>query len=98
MRRSVYLGVLFGLVSSLCSSAQITGGHETEQDAIRFERQKQAAADRQERIEKRGGENSTAERAVTGTNKTNRMRPRKKQSGAAARTAPSEQSEQKKQQ
>ena len=72
MRISLSLLLLLGLPAL----AQVTGGHETVQDAIRFERQKDAAAARQARIEGRRETNSSADRADTSgaVHKTSRAR------------------------
>src|SRR5205814_4149557 len=58
VRKSLSLILLLGLPAV----AQVTGGHETVQDAIRFERQKDAADARQARIEARGGSGPSADR------------------------------------
>jgi hypothetical protein len=69
------------------SVAQTQGGHETVQDAIRFERQKDAAAARQARIESR---RSSADRSAEKGNKAARSgKMRKSRSGSAARTSES---------
>jgi hypothetical protein len=54
----------FGLVILLAlpALAQVTGGQESVQDAVRFERQKDAASARQARIEARRSGNSSADR------------------------------------
>jgi hypothetical protein len=71
------------LLLGLPALAQVTGGDESVQDAIRFERQKDAAAARQARIENRRGSNSSADRQDnTGAAKT-RTGMKK---GSAART------------
>jgi hypothetical protein len=80
MRKSTIFALLFAVMPCM---AQVTGGHETVQDAIRFERHKDAAAARQARIERQQGGNATAERSAE--------RPRsakkpKAKSGSATRT------------
>ena len=86
MRKSLTFALFFATVPAF---AQITGGHETVQDAIRFERQKDAAAARQARIEARQSGASSAERS------TERQRTVKKQqkskTGSASRTDQSRQ-------
>jgi hypothetical protein len=64
--------------------AQVTGGHETVQDAIRFERQKDAAAARQARMEAGREANSSADR--TDTSGTNAHKSSKARKGSAARS------------
>lgn len=98
MRKSLSLVVLLGLAGGLAvlpSKAQVTGGHETEQDAIRFEREKDAAAARQARIESRDRENSSADRSTTDTNKTDSGKQRKSRSGSADRSTPKSTDQQK---
>jgi len=96
MRKSLSLVLFLGLAgASVPSRAQITGGHETVADAIRFERQKQAAADRQARIEAGNNQNTNADRSVTGSDQTRGAKTRRNPKGSAARTAPSDQSGQK---
>ena len=58
MRKIIPMLFLCGLPAM----TQVTGGHETVQDAIRFERQKEAAAARQARIETTRDAKSTADR------------------------------------
>src|SRR5690349_254962 len=79
VRISLSLLLLLGLPAL----AQVTGGHETVQDAVRFERQKDAAAARQARIEGRRGANSSADRTDTtgAVHKSSRTRK-----GSAARS------------
>ena len=80
MRKSITL-VMF--VAAIPCLAQVTGGRETVQDAIRFERQKEAAAARQARIESRQSGSSNADRSAE------RPRPAKKpkaKTGTATRT------------
>ena len=83
MRKTLSLMLFVGLGSVM---AQVQGGHETVQDAIRFERQKDAAAARQVRIE---AARSSADRTA-GTNspaKNNRAtHPNGKKAGSASRT------------
>ena len=100
MRNSLTLVLLFGLAgapAAFTSHAQITGGNETVQDAIRFERAKDAADARQARIETQRERNSTADREVSAekpkSSKTRRSRP-----GSANRTAPQSADQQKQQQ
>ena len=61
MRKSLLFA--FSLTLAPCF-AQMTGGHETVQDAIRFERQKDAAAARQARMESRQSRGASAERSA----------------------------------
>ena len=83
MRKTLSLMLFVGLGSVM---AQVQGGHETVQDAIRFERQKDAAAARQARIE---AAQSSADRTA-GTNstaKSNRAtHPTRKKTGSAPGT------------
>jgi hypothetical protein len=68
--------------------AQVTGGHDTVQDAIRFERQKDAADARQARIEARRAGNSSADREDNsgGTaTRTTKSKTTTKKSNSAAR-------------
>ena len=97
MRRTLSFVSFCGLMAAVAvqpSLGQITGGHETEQDAIRFEKQKQAAADRQARLESRRSESSTADRAATEPNKT-RPKARSNRKGSAARSSSSDQQREK---
>jgi len=80
MRESTIFALILAVMPCV---AQVTGGHETVQDAIRFERQKDAAAARQARIEGQQAGNATAERSAE------RPRPAKNtkgKSGSATRT------------
>lgn len=63
MRKSLSLVIFLGWASGL-SIAQVQGGHESVQDAIRFERQKDAAAARQARIESRSAASAGADRST----------------------------------
>ncbi len=90
MRNSLTLVLFVGLAGApavLTSHAQITGGNETVQDAIRFEREKDAADARQERIEAQRERNSSADREVP-AEKSKSAKARKNRSGSAARSAP----------
>ena len=91
MRKSLSLVLFLGLPAL----AQVTGGHETEQDAIRFERQKDAAAARQARIENRRAANSNADREADDANKANKTNKtrNKGKTGSAARSNNSAQPE-----
>ena len=82
MRKSLIF--VFCLAVAPCFG-QITGGHETVQDAIRFERQKDAAAARQARIEGRQNQRSNAERSAE---RPKTSKPSKAKSGSATRTEP----------
>jgi hypothetical protein len=83
VRKSLALVLFFGMPAL----AQVQGGHETVQDAIRFERQKDAAAARQARIENKRAGNSTANRATDEENKGSRdSKARKRNSGSAERS------------
>ena len=68
MRKSLTLVIFLGWASGF-SIAQVQGGHESVQDAIRFERQKDAAAARQARIESRSTASASADRSTTSTSK-----------------------------
>jgi hypothetical protein len=81
VRKSLSLVLFLGLPAL----GQVTGGHETEQDAIRFERQKDAAAARQARIESRRAANSNADREADDANKVSKARKTRK-TGSAARS------------
>ena len=61
---------------SVSCFAQVTRGRETVQDAIRFEKQKEAAAARQARIERAQQRKSSAERSTprNTTSNTNRQK------------------------
>ena len=86
MRKSLVTMLLLGLPAL----AQVTGGNESVQDAIRFERQKDAAAARQARVEARRSTNSSADRSSdenTTVNKTARANRANK--GSAARSTKS---------
>ena len=75
------------LLIGLPALAQITGGHETVQDAIRFQRQKDAADARQARIEARRSDNSTADREDgSGTVNTTRTKKSSASKSSASRT------------
>jgi hypothetical protein len=92
VRKSLILTLLLGLPAL----AQVTSGNETVQDAIRFERQKDAADARQERIEARRAANSNADRedtagAVTRSAKTKKSPAAK---GSAARNKTTSQPQQ----
>jgi hypothetical protein len=88
VRKSLSLVLFFGLPVL----AQVQGGHETVQDAVRFERQKDAAAARQARIESRRAANSTADREADDMNKgTKSAKAHKGKTGSAARSDNSEQ-------
>ena len=67
--------------------AQVTGGTETVQDAIRFERQKDAADARQARIEARRAANSNADREATNASahKSSKTKRSSAAKGSAAR-------------
>ena len=97
MRKTLSLVIFMGMVGAVSvrpARAQISSGHETVQDAVRFERQKQAAADRQARLEARQGGNSNADRAEAEATKS--KTPAKHRSkGSAARTTQDEQKENK---
>jgi hypothetical protein len=80
MRKSLTLALFFGLMPCI---AQVQGGHESVQDAIRWERQKDAAAARQSRMESGRTANSTADRS---TASGKRSKTRKAKAGSAART------------
>jgi hypothetical protein len=83
VRKSLTLVLFFGMPAF----AQVQGGHESVQDAVRFERQKDAAAARQARIESRRAGNSTANRATDEENKGSRSsKSRKGNSGSAERS------------
>ena len=58
MRKAITFGFVLAVAQCV---AQVTGGRETVQDAIRFERQKDAAAARQARIEGRQEANRSDE-------------------------------------
>jgi hypothetical protein len=86
VRKSLGLILFVGLPAL----AQVQGGHETVQDAIRFEKQKDAAAARQARIENRRAANSTADREAADTNQVNTTnKARKAKSGSASRSTDS---------
>ena len=83
MRKTLSLMLFVGLGSVM---AQVQGGHETVQDAIRFERQKDAAAARQARIE---ASKSSADRTagINSPAKSDRAtHPTRKKAGSASRT------------
>lgn len=80
MRKSLITVLLLGLPAL----AQVTGGNESVQDAIRFERQKDAAAARQARIEARNTRNSSADRTADDSTTVNKTSRAKK--GSAARS------------
>jgi hypothetical protein len=91
VRKSLVLTLLLGLPAL----AQVTSGNETVQDAIRFERQKDAADARQARIEARRSSNSNADRedasgTVTRSAKTKKSPAAK---GSAARSKNASQSQ-----
>ena len=79
MRKPMIFAVVLAMAPCF---GQITGGHENVQDAIRFERQKDAAAARQARMERRQSQSSTAERST----ERPRAKSRKAKSGSATRT------------
>ena len=85
------------LLIGLPALAQITGGHETVQDAIRFERQKDAADARQARIEAGRAANSTADReddsATVNTTKTSKAKKSSAAKSSASRTQKDKSSE-----
>jgi hypothetical protein len=69
--------------------AQVQGGHDTVQDAIRFERQKDAADARQARIEaaKSNADRSSADRSSENARKnSSNTRTTKKKAGSASRS------------
>ena len=80
MRKILTFALIFGVGPAF---SQITGGHETVQDAIRFERQKEAAAARQARIESRQAGNSNADRSAERPRTTKRQ---KAKTGSATRS------------
>ena len=81
MRKSLCLMLFVGLGSVM---AQVQGGHETVQDAVRFERQKDAADARQARIE---APRSNADRSSEDTRKSGKnTRPTRKTTGSASRS------------
>jgi hypothetical protein len=81
VRKSLTLALFLALPAL----AQVQGGTETEQDAIRFERQKDAAAARQARIESRREANSSADRQMEDTNRPARStKARKGKTSSAA--------------
>jgi hypothetical protein len=82
VRKSLSLILLLGLPAL----AQITGGHETEQDAIRFERQKDAADARQARIEARRAGNSSADRESEETARVTKSSGAKSSAARSTRT------------
>ena len=91
MRKSLSLVLFLGLAGATLvqpSRAQITSGNENVQDAIRFERQKQAAADRQARLDARRSESSSADRSATETKANPKARRARK--GSAARSTTGE--------
>jgi hypothetical protein len=79
------------LFIGLPALAQITGGHETVQDAIRFERQKDAADARQARIEAGREANSSADRSTSNNTARKSSKTRK---GSASRTKTTNQQQQ----
>ena len=83
MRKSLTLVIFLGWASGF-SIAQVQGGHESVQDAIRFERQKDAAAARQARIESRSTASASADRSTTSTSKG--AKTRKSKTGSAERS------------
>jgi hypothetical protein len=89
VRKSLVTVLLLGLPAL----AQVTGGRETVQDAIRFERQKDAAAARQARIEAHSGR-SSAERSADESSAANK--PSRAKKGSAARSNTKNSSEPKK--
>jgi hypothetical protein len=86
VRKSLSLVLLLGLPAL----AQVTGGHETVQDAIRFEKQKDAASARQARIEARRGANSSADREDESGQVTKSSKTSKAKKGSAARSKTSQ--------
>ena len=67
--RSMRLALIVGLAGALVGLPSLTAAHRDPDaagvaEAIRFERAKQAAADRQARIEARGGETKTLQHAA----------------------------------
>ena len=81
MRKSLCLMLFAGLGSVM---AQVQGGHDTVQDAIRFERQKDAADARQAKIE---AAKSSADRSSEDTRENARnTRTTKKKTGSASRS------------
>jgi len=91
VRKSLSLVLFLGLPAL----AQVTGGQETEQDAIRFERQKDAAAARQARIESGRAANSDADREMDSGNKASKTSKarNKGKTGSAERSSKPEQPE-----
>lgn len=82
MRKS--LGIVLSLTFAGISMAQVQAGRDTVQDAIRFERQKDAADARQARIE---SQRSTANRSSEESSKPGKKaKARKSRSGSAARS------------
>jgi hypothetical protein len=83
VRKSLSLVLFLGLPVL----GQVQSGNETVQDAIRFERQKDAAAARQARIESRRAANSTADREEGDTKKVAKSeKAHKGKTGSAARS------------
>jgi hypothetical protein len=84
------------LLLGLPALAQVTGGNETVQDAIRFERQKDAADARQARIEARRAANSDADREDTTATAAKSAKAKKSPAakGSAARSKNTSQSQQ----
>ena len=80
MRKSMIFAAVLAMAPCF---GQITGGRETVRDAIRFERQKDAAAARQARMERRQSQSSGAERS---TERPRTTKSRKAKSGSATRT------------
>ena len=97
MRRILSFVSFFGLVAAVTvqpSLGQITSGNENEQDAIRFERQKQAAAERQARLESRRSESSSADRDAAESRKV-RPKTRNQRKGSAERSSPADERKEK---
>jgi hypothetical protein len=89
MRKSLNLLFLCGLAAVLPAGAQITQGTDTVQDAIRFERQKDAADARQARIEAQRNQRSNADREVSSSAQTKSgNQAGRSRTGSAARSAP----------
>jgi len=89
VRKSLTMILFVGLPAL----AQITGGHETVQDAVRFERQKDAAAARQARIEARREAKSSADR-MNNSSSTGKSSKTRKGSDSRSKTSNQQQHEQ----
>jgi hypothetical protein len=85
VRKSLSLILLLGLPAF----AQITGGTETVQDAIRFQREKDAADARQARIEARRAAGSSADREEESGQVVKKIQKTKKGSATRSTTTTS---------